>query len=107
MLSKHSYLLEDVTSAKECYFTNEHENPEFIKAVGGDGRTSDIEDKNDTNVSANMLGTAFSSRASLLFDVKRERETPWRDCIERGRRIDQKRQPKPSSRDSSCNTRRR
>jgi hypothetical protein len=34
MLSKHSCLLEDVPSAKEWHFANEHENPEFIKAVG-------------------------------------------------------------------------
>jgi hypothetical protein len=34
MLLKHFYLLEDVPSAKECHFANEHENPEFIKAVG-------------------------------------------------------------------------
>jgi hypothetical protein len=35
MLSKHSDLLEDVPYAKECHFANKHENPEFIKAVGG------------------------------------------------------------------------
>jgi hypothetical protein len=33
MLSKRSDLLEDVHFAKECHFANEHENPEFIKAV--------------------------------------------------------------------------
>jgi hypothetical protein len=34
MLSKHSYLLEDVPAAKEYDFTTEHENPEFLKAAG-------------------------------------------------------------------------
>jgi hypothetical protein len=34
MLSKHSYLLEDLPTAKECHFVNEHENPESLKSVG-------------------------------------------------------------------------
>jgi hypothetical protein len=61
--------------------------------IGDDWRISDIDDKNNTNVSANMLGITFSSRASLPFGVKRVRETSRRDCIGRGRRD----QPKASA----------